>query len=177
MTVREKLRRRLCGFWWSLHHGTSDGQFSIPAAGLRPRHLVVVMPPEFDHFDVALKFLPSLVEHLNPSAATVLVSESYRTWISRDLGVRTVTFNTSVCDVLGLPKSLVCRKVKELEADVVVDLTPRFTPYTAALVAASQAPLRISLDREPEHRFYNFFLNMEEGKSLGERYEVLLRYL
>jgi hypothetical protein len=177
MTLREKLRRRLCCFWWTLHHESLDGPFSIPAGGLRPQHLLVVMPPDFEHFDVALRFLPSLIEHLNSSAATVLVCENFRTWLSRDLGVRTVTFNPSLRDFAGLPTSPVCRKVKELGADVAVDLTPRFMPYTAALVAASAAPLRISLDPQPEHRFYNFFLNMEQGKSLGERYEVLLRYV
>ena len=177
MTLKEKFRRRLCGLWWSVQHGALDGRFSIPAGGLRPKHLAVIIPPAFDDFDVALKFLPSLIEHLNPAATTVLIAESYRTWLSRELGARIVTFDASAHDWLGFPRSQLCRKAKELECDVVVDLTPRFSPYTAALTAATGAPLRISLDEEHEHSFYNFFLTMEEGKTLTERYDILLRYV
>lgn len=177
MTFRDKLRRRLCGTWWSFQHGSANGSFSIPAAGLKPRHLAVILPPEFDDFDIALRFLTPLIEHMNPAASTVIVSESYRTWVSRDLGARVLTFNTSEADWLGLPKSAVCHKIKELDTDVVIDLTPRFTPYTAAMAAISGAPLRVSLDTEHEHRFYNFFLTMEEGKPIGERYDLLLRYV
>ncbi|RPH94155.1 hypothetical protein EHM69_08170 [candidate division KSB1 bacterium] len=177
MTFREQLRRRLCAIYWSFRNGHLDGKFSIPATGLRPKHLAVVLPPEFHDFDVAHHFLEPLIEHTNPQAATVIVRENFRTWLSRDLPIKLVTFDLDEHDWLGFPKGNIYKKVKELEADVVVDLTPAFTPFTAALAASTAAPLRVSLDSVHEHCFYNFFLNFGPDKTLAERYDLLLRYV
>ncbi len=177
MTVWERMRRRLCGLWWSLKREPLSGKFTIPATGLKPEHLMVVLPPEFHDFDVAQHVLVPLIERLNPLETTVLVRENFRTWLSSDLRATIVTFSLEQKNWLGFPKDAMCRKVRELEADVVVDLTPYFDPYTAALAAASRAPLRISLDTEQWNDFYNFFVTHEAGKTLAERYEILLRYV
>jgi hypothetical protein len=177
MTFKERARRRLCGFWWNLGQERLSSKFSIPQTGLKARHLVVVLPPDFHDFDVAQHVLEPLIEHTNPGQTTVLVRENFRTWLSPDLGVKIVTFNVDQKSWLGFPKEQMQRKVSELGADVVVDLTPAFNPYTAALAAATKAPLRISLATEQWNEFYNFFVTLEDGKSLAERYEVLLRYV
>jgi ADP-heptose:LPS heptosyltransferase len=177
MTTKERLRRRLCAFYWSVKQGKFSGSFSIPSGGLKPAHLAVVMPPEFHDFDVALHILEPLIERLNPRATTVLVRENFRTWLHSDLGVRVVCFDSEAKNWLGFPKETMCRTATALEADVVVDLTPGFNPYTAALAAATGAPVRISLDTEEWNDFYNFFITHDEGKTLAERYEILLRYV
>jgi hypothetical protein len=177
MTTKERLQRRLCGLWWTMRRGKLSGKFSIPKGGLRPVHLAVVMPPEFHDFDVALHVLAPLIERMNPRTTTVLVRENFRTWLSADLNVKIVTFDTAAKNWLGFPKDPFCDKLKDLEADVVVDLTPGFSPFTAALAAATGAPLRISLDTEEWNDFYNFFIALDAGKTLAERYDVLLRYV
>ncbi|HEY3295931.1 MAG TPA: hypothetical protein VGL38_10870 [bacterium] len=177
MTLKERLRRRLCGLWWRVRGEPLSSKFTIPASGLKPEHLAVVLPPEFHDFDVAQHVLEPLMEHLNPYQTTVLVRENFRTWLSPDLGARIVTFDVAQKQWLGFPKEPVYRKARNIEADVVVDLTPAFDPFTAALAAATRAPLRISLDTEQSNDFYNFFITHDEGKSLAERYEILLRYV
>jgi ADP-heptose:LPS heptosyltransferase len=177
MTSKERFRRRICGLWWRFKGEPLPTTFSIPKGGLKPEHLAVVMPPEFHDFDVALHVLEPLIERLNPYSTSVLIRQNFRTWLSPDLGARIVCFDSDQKDWIGFPKDTMCRTAKSLAADVVVDLTPGFSPYTAALAAATGAPLRISLDTEQKDNFYNFFVTHEEGKSLAERYEILLRYV
>jgi hypothetical protein len=177
MTTKEKYMRRLCAFWWKFRHGRLTGKFSIPKGGLKPKHLLIVMPPEFHDFDVALHVLVRLIEHMNPAQTTVLVRENFRTWLSADLGVKIVTFDGNVKNWLGFPPDPLCDKVKDLEADIVVDLTPGFSPFTAALAAATGAPLRVSVDEVEWSDFYNFYISLDGAKSLAERYDVLLRYV
>lgn len=177
MTTKERWMKRLCGLWWTLKRGRLNSKFSIPRGGLRPAHLAIVMPPDFHDFDVAQHVLQPLIEHMNPRQTTVIVRKNFRTWLSSDLGAKFFTFDGSAKNWLGFPPDKYCDKVRELEADVVVDLTPGFSPYTAALAASSQAPLRISLATEEWSEFYNFFINLEPDKTLAERYDVLLRYV
>jgi hypothetical protein len=177
MTFKEQLRRRLCGLYWSLRQGKPQGKIAIPRAGLRPQHLAVVLPPEFHDFDVALPILVPLIERMNPYHVTVLVRENFRTWIHSDWGLKLCCFDYAPENWLGFPKEPVRRKARDLEADVLVDLTPGFSPYTAGLSAATGAALRISLDTEEGNDFYNVFIALDEQKTLAERYDVLLRYV
>jgi hypothetical protein len=177
MTIKERIQRRICGLLWRLKNGKLTGKFTIPKGGLRPRHLVVVMPPEFHDFDVALHILVPLIERMNPGSTTVLIRENFRTWLAADLGVQILTFDINAKKWPGFAVESICNKVQDLDADVVVDLTPGFDPFTAALSAASRAPLRISLDTEEWNDFYNFFIALDGEKTLAERYDVLLRYV
>jgi hypothetical protein len=177
MTRKEQIMRRLCGFWWKFKNGRPSGKFSIPRGGLRPAHLAVVMPPDFHDFDVALHVLAPLMERMNPQQTTILVRENFRTWLSGDLGAKVLTFDAAAKNWLGFPPESLCGKAKDLEADVVVDLTPGFSPFTAALAAATGAALRISVDTVEWNDFYNFFITLDGAKSLAERYDVLLRYV
>jgi hypothetical protein len=177
MTFKERSLRRLCGFWWTFRHGKPNHKFSVPKGGLRPKHLVLILPPEFHDFDVARLVIEPLIDHMNPEQTTVFVRENFRTWLSPDLGLKLVTFDPLVKNWLGFPKPDIYRKLVEIEPDVVLDLTPGFSPYTAALSAMTGAPLRISLDIEQWNDFYNFFIQLDGTKTLAERYEILLRYV
>ena len=53
MTWQDKLRRQACRFWWSFKHGRKEKSFNLSSTGIRPHHLLVVLPPAFDYFDVA----------------------------------------------------------------------------------------------------------------------------
>ena len=138
MTLRQRLHRRLCMAWWTLKHGKLEAHFSVPAGGLHPQHLVIVLPPEFREFDVAHRILEKLLRRLSPRTCTVLVRDGFRTWLSSDLGVRVVAFDPSAHNWLGFPKPQLVRRVKDIGADAVIDLTPGFNPFTAALAALLQ---------------------------------------
>jgi len=163
--------------WWTLKHGKLEDHFSVPAGGLHPQHLVIVLPPEFREFDVAHRILEKLLRRLSPRTCTVLVRDGFRTWLSSDLGVRVVAFDPSAHNWLGFPKPQLVRRVKEIGADAAIDLTPGFNPFTAALAAATAAPVRVSLDCGRHNQFCNYFIQMDEAKSLPERYDALLQYV
>ena len=177
MTWKERWHRRICAFWWSFKFGRHEKSFNLSSTGIRPHHLLVILPPAFDYFDVARHKIEPLIEHMQPRFTTLLVPENFRTWLSRDLEARVLPYDYRKKNYLGFPEQGFCRKVSELETDVVVDLMPEFNPYTAGLTGASQAPLRISLDCRQEPGFYNIFIEFDEGTNLGERYETLLKYV
>ena len=177
MTWKEKLRRRVCVWWWRLMYGKIEKSFHLPSTGIRPHHLLLILPPSFAHFDVARQMIEPIIAHMKPRLVTLLVPENFCTWISRALDVRVMAYDFRKRNFLGFPKVDMRRKVGEIEADVAVDLMPEFSAYTAALAAASDAPVRISLDSRQEPGFFNVFIETDGEKDWGKRYETLLRYV
>ena len=177
MTRKEKLRRKACVLWWKLKYGKKEKSFNLSSGGVRPHHLLLILPPTFDYFDVARHMIAPLIEHMRPRFTTILLPENFRTWISNDLGARVMAYDARKKNYFGFPEPAMRRKVSELEADVAVDLTPDFCAYTAALAASSQAPLRISLDATQEQGFFNVFIEFDGEKDLSERYQTLLKYV
>jgi hypothetical protein len=177
MTWREKLRRRVCWWWWNFREAKIDSPFKVTSAGLRPQHLMVVLPEDFHDFDVARAVLEPLIERTQPRFTTVCLRENFRTWLSPDLRAKIVTFDPAKKNWLGLPTNGIREKAREVGADVVIDLTPNFSPYTAAITAASRAPLRITVERELQSEFYNFYIQPAGERDLAGRYEMLLRYV
>jgi hypothetical protein len=177
MTFRESLKRKLCWLWWKLRNDVPSAPLNVTSNGLRPHHLVLVLPPEFHDFDIARHAIEPLMSRTQPRQATIVLRENFRTWIGREVSAKILTFDPAKKDFLGLPANGICDKTRELGADVTIDLTPGFSPYTAALTAASQAPLRISMERDHGYNFYNFYVHEAQDKTLAERYQMLLRYV
>jgi hypothetical protein len=177
MTWKEKYRRRISVMWWRIKYGKWEKSFNLSSTGIRPHHLLLILPPTFDYFDVARHKIEPLIVHMQPRFATLLVPENFRSWLARDPDIKVMAYDYRKRNLLGFPEPAMCRKCAEIQADVVVDLMPEFNAYTAALAAASQAPLRISLDCHQEPGFYNVFIQFGEAKDLGARYETLLKYV
>ncbi len=177
MTWRERLRRKLCWTWWSFRQGLPISHCKIPAKGLKPDHLMLVLPPDFHDFDVARNIVEPLVVQLDAGKVTVMLRENFRTWLSRDLKVNVRTFDVSKKNWLGLPTNGICDTARELGVDVAIDLTPGFSAYTSAICAASGAPLRITMDNEETHGFYNVQILSHDERSLADRYVMLLKYV
>ncbi len=177
MSFRDRLKRRLCWLWWSFRKESPSSQIKFPGSGFKPRHLMLVLPPEFHEFDVARRLVEPLIRQLEPMKTTIVVRENFRTWLARDPGIHVLTFDLNKKNWLGLPSNGICEKTRELAADLAIDLTPIFSPYTAALCASSNAPVRITLDGEETHGFYNVQLQSGEPKDLADRYQNLLQYV
>ncbi|MBU0509476.1 hypothetical protein KKH27_11665 [bacterium] len=177
MTARARFHRWLCSFWWRLRHGRPEHRFHVPQLGLRPLHLVVVMPPEFGDFEAALPTAGLLIERLSPLQATVVVADNFRNWLPRTGAWNLLVFDKRARGWLGFPDHAALRRVTALNADVVVDLTPCFHPYTNALAAATGAPLRVSLCAEKWNCYHNYLIQLDPSRPLAERYRLLLGYV
>ncbi|MBU0692966.1 hypothetical protein KKC97_04335 [bacterium] len=177
MSFKEQLLRKLAILWWSLRGEKLPKSFSIPNGGLRAQHLAVILPPDFDEFDVARYAFDQLVEKLKPYRCTVIVRENFRSWINPGAGTKFLTFNPDNKNLLGFPENRIKHDIETLEADVVIDLTPHFTQFTAGLAAASHAPLRITLAKDHAGKFFNLIVHPARGRSLQEQYFVLLSHI
>ncbi|MFZ5433490.1 MAG: hypothetical protein ACOZB3_06930 [Calditrichota bacterium] len=177
MTARERFRRRLCVWWWTVRKGRPQGQFHVPHQGLHPQHLVIIMPPEFAEFEAALPIVNPVIERLQPVQATIIARDNFRSWLGQSSAFRLVTFDLNVHGWLGFPKSDLLHRMSKIGADVVLDLTSGFHPFTNGLAAAIGAPLRISFDVEPHHDFHNYVIRVDASKPLSERYRTLLGYV
>jgi hypothetical protein len=177
MTRSESLRRRACLVWWRIKYGRKERSFNLSSNGIRPHHLLLILPPTFDYFDVARHMIEPLIAHMRPRFVTLLVPENFRTWISRDLDVRVMPYEVRKKNFFGFPDPSMRTKCSDIEADVAVDLMPTFNAYTAGLAASSQAPLRISLDVVQQPGFFNMFIESDGEKDLVARYETLLKYV
>ena len=177
MTWKEKMRRRACLVWWKFKYGKKEKTFKFSSEGIIPHHLLLILPPTFDYFDVARHMIGPILAHTQPRFVTLLVPENFCTWISRDMDVRVLPYDYRRKNFLGFPDPAMRRKCAEIEADVAVDLMPEFDAYTAALAASSEAPVRISLDSTQQPGFFNVFIEADGEKDLGARYETLLKYV
>lgn len=177
MSLRERVIERLCLWHWSMKGPKSDACFSISSVHTHAKYLLVVLPSNFEDFDAARHILEPLLQRMKPLSATILVRENFRSWLPNDLRARIMTYDPAQHNWLGLPKEKITGKISDLEANVVVDLTPGFCAFTAGLAAASEAPLRVSLDHEHASKFYNLLITPEAGRTLQERYELLLSYV
>ena len=177
MNLKERVLRRLAVLWWSLHGEKLPGRFTIPNEGLQAQHLAVILPPDFEDFDVARYAFDQLVGKLKPYRCTVIIRENFRSWINPDIGAKFVTYDPNHKDLLGFPERKSKQELKALQADLVIDLTPRFSQYTAGLAVATRAPLRISLDKDYASRFFNLIIYPARGRSLQEQYFVLLSHI
>ena len=177
MSLKEKIRKLLAMKWWSMNGTKTTTQFSIPAGGLHARHLAVILPPDFPDFDVARYAFDQLVHKLKPYKCTVLVRENFRSWLTTDTGAQYFVYDPDRKNLFGFPENQSCQEVRSLEADIVIDLTPGFSQYTAGLAAATCAPLRVTLDKEYANRFFNLIIQPARGRSLQEQYHVLLTHL
>jgi hypothetical protein len=177
MSLKERVRMRLAMMWWSMNGDHSLTPFTIPSEGLRAQHLAVILPPDFADFDVARYAFDQLVYKLRPYKCTALVPENFRSWLTTDMGAQYFVYNPNHRNFLGFPENHSCQEACGLKADVVIDLTPYFSQYTAGLAAATRAPLRVSLDKEYANRFYNLIVQPARGRSLQEQYHVLLTHI
>jgi hypothetical protein len=177
MSFKERVRQRLAMMWWSMNGDHSLTPFTIPTEGLRAKHLAVILPPDFADFDVARYAFDQLVYKLQPYKCTVLVRDNFRSWLTTDTGAHFFTYDPNRKNLLGFPENQSCQEARNLDADVVIDLTPQFSQYTAGLAAATHAPLRVSLDKEYANRFFNLIVQPARGRSLQEQYHVLLTHI
>lgn len=177
MSFKEQMLEKLALIWWSLRGDKLPQKISIPNTGLRAQHLAVILPPDFEDFDVARYAFDQLLDKLQPYRCTVIIRDNFRSWINPASGIKFLTYNPEHKNLLGFPENRVKQDVHNLDADVVIDLTPHFTQFTAGLVAASHAPLRISLAKEHANQFFNLIVHPARGRSLQEQYFVLLSHI
>ena len=177
MSLRENLLHNMAVIWWSLKRPRHPDAFTVPAGGVKANHLVVILPPEFEDFDVARYAVESLADRIRPYRLTVLVRENFKSWLTGLEGARFLTYDPHRKNLLGFPANASRISARKLGADVVIDLTPRFSQYTAGLAAATNAPLRVSLEKEHAAEFFNVVVKPRQGRSLHEKYHVLLTHL
>jgi hypothetical protein len=144
--------------------------------GLSARHLVIILPPDFEDFDIARHSLDEILTRIKALETTILVRENFKSWLSAYSG-KTFSFDVGKKNWLGFPDAGTCDAAHRIGADVVIDLTPRFSPFTSRLAAATEAPLRISLDHEHAAAFYNLIVTPSAERTLPERYQLLLAYV
>jgi hypothetical protein len=177
MSFKERVRKWIAMKWWSINGDHAPTPFTILSGGLQAQHLAVILPPDFKDFDVARYAFDQLVYKLRPYKCTVIVRDNFRSWLTQDTNAHFLSYDPDRKSFLGFPEHHSCKEVRELEADVVIDLTPQFSQFTAGLTAATKAPLRVSLDKEYANRFYNLIVQPARGRSLQEQYHVLLTHI
>ena len=141
------------------------------------KHLCIVLPPDFDNFELALRALPEVVRRIGAPQTTVWVRDNFRTWISSDLPIRLHPYQLQQVDWFFRPSHDVLHQMSALDCDLIIDMSPTATLYTSALVAASRAGTRVALSNERNHHLCNLLIHADPQRSLSERYDVLLTYL
>ncbi len=80
-------------------------------------------------------------------------------------------------NLFGLPGREARRRVRELHADVAVDLSPRFDPLSAYLCLISGAPVKVGFASAGGDSVFNLQIVPEPERTGLERYRVLARYI
>ena len=179
MTLWQRFKQRLSLELWRLRRGREKAWPEVvwPPIAARPRTVIVLLPEDFEHFDVARRILTEAHRKMDPLLFVVCMRENYRSWIEPSPDTRQVVYGDSEKNWLGLPRARFVGYLRQYDPDLVIDLSPSYDPFLAHLAVLCGARMRLSLNYPNAALFYNLLISPEGEKPLSERYKILVNYL
>lgn len=179
MTLREKLKIRLSLLLWRFRHGRAQRASEVvwPPQSARPQTVIIFLPENFEHFDIARRIVDDVRQKLDPLVFLICLRENYASWMQSAPNVRQIPFGDAQKNWLGLPRAKFIQKLRECDPDMAIDLSPSYSPFQAYSAVMCGARLRLSLDYPEAGLFHNLLISPDREKPLSERYQTLVSYL
>ncbi len=179
MNIWQEFKRSLSlRLWWFRHRrDKAVPEVVWPPQSARFRTVIVLLPENFEHFDLARRALSDARRKMDPLLFIVCLRDNYRAWIDATPHIRQVVYTDSEKNWLGLPRPNFIRRLRDYNPDMVIDLSPSYNPFLSHLCVLCGARLRLSLDYPNAGLFHNLLISPESEKPLSERYEILVSYL
>lgn len=173
MTIREKIGWKYLN--WKMRH-PEGGRITLPGVTDGVKSACVILPGNFDDFDIVRTILPEVIERLSGARITIWVRDNFRSWLIIDENCTVMSYEPAEATRLGLPDDRTLSQIRAFEYDVLLDLSLNPELYVAGLVKEARAKLKIALDHPNTRELYNVLVESESGDQ-GKRLVALLKYL
>lgn len=111
-----------------------------------------------------------------PEADEVVVSLSGENIPSSENG-QMISITSNELNFFGIPNKHIRKKLRNLNADIAVDLTTDFNPLSAYVCLISNARMKICFSKPRSELVFNYQIAPHADSKGPDRYRVLARYI
>lgn len=153
-------------------------QRSYPHDLLKPRHVLVCLPPHLRELTLVKQFLPGISALFKPADITLLAMPGVKV---ADMyprrGYNIMTPSTDQVSWSGLPKKSFLATLQEYKYDTIIDLNLEVSPFTSAILLSFPAAIRIGRGNHLGDPFYNLEIKTKYLRDERNIYRSLLETL
>lgn len=173
MSLREKIGWQLLK--WRTRE-SEHGHIQLPGLIAGAGRVAILLPANFDDFDVVRRFLPDLLDRMAEIPVTIWVRDNFRSWLVINESCTVMSYDPADSTRFGLPDGGTLCSVKAAEHDLLLDLSLAPDLYVTALAAAFRAKTKVALAHPETQRLYNLLVESNSADNAG-RLSALLKYL
>ncbi|MCB1060897.1 MAG: hypothetical protein KDB65_11745 [Calditrichaeota bacterium] len=173
MTIKERIGWMLLSWRKS---EAANSRVSLPRVTENARKVCVVLPANFDDFDIVRTILPDILARLMHAQTTIFVRENFRSWLVINEFCVVKSFDPVHATRFGMPDEQTLKSVKSAEFDLLIDLSVSPELYVAGLVKEARAQTKIALAHPATSNLYNLLVESTSNDN-GRRIMALLNYL
>ncbi|MCB9366145.1 MAG: hypothetical protein H6506_02895 [Calditrichaeota bacterium] len=173
MNIREKIGWKLLS--WRAKPET-NGVVELPGLIRNARRVCVLLPANFDDFDLVRTFLPDVLEKLEGRQVTIWVRDNFRSWLVINELCTVSSYDPSRATRFGLPTPDTLRAAKAFEHDLLIDLSVTPELYVTALADSLRASTKIALEHRESRDLYHVLVESNSTDN-ARRVSALLQYL
>ena len=120
------------------------------------RRALIIYPESAPDGDGLASLVRYLSRKFSSEGMTVLVRDDQKSSLDFSPAVKTLTYSEKDINAWLVPRQKLLKRMKTKQFDVVLDLNRDLALPGALLCKASEAPLRVSFEKQEADRFYNF---------------------
>lgn len=173
MTIKERIGWKLLS-WRKGEH--AQGRVALPAAAKDARTVCIILPANFDDFDIVRTILPDILIRLAYAQTTIWVRDNFRSWLIINESCKIMSYDPTDATRFGLPDSDTLKHIRSAEYDLLLDLSLNPELYIAALVKEARAEMKVALAHPNTMDMYNLLVE-SDSQDQGRRLMALLNYL
>lgn len=173
MTIKERLGWKILS-WRKGEH--ANGRVGLPSAAKDAKTVCIILPANFDDFDIVRTILPDILIRLAYAQTTIWVRDNYRSWLIINESCSIMSYDPSDATRLGLPDADTLKHIRSKEFDLLLDLSLNPELYIAALVKEARAEMKVALAHPNTMDLYNLLVE-SDSQDQGRRLMALLNYL
>lgn len=173
MTLKERIGWKLLS--WRRCESAS-GRITLPYAAKDAKSVCIILPANFDDFDIVRTILPDILVRLAFAHTTIWVRENFRSWLIINESCDIQNYDPVDATRFGLPDSGTVRHIKSTEYDLLLDLSLNPELYVSALVKEARANTKVALAHQHTEDMYNLLVE-SNSEDNGRRLMTLLNYL
>jgi len=153
-------------------------QLSIPSDLLRPRHILVCLPPGLRELTMIKQFLPTISQLFKPADVTLLAMPGVNVYdIYPRKGFQILTPSKDQVTWTGLPKRTFIGLLQGQKFDMILDFNLDNSRFTAAILLMFPDAIRIGRGNHLGTPFYNLEIKTRYLRDERNIYRSLLETL
>jgi hypothetical protein len=153
-------------------------EMSIPSDLLRPKHILVCLPPGLRELTLVKQFLPAISQLFKPADITLLAMPGIKVYdIYPRKGFQILTPSRDQVTWSGLPKKSYCGTLRDQKFDMILDFNLQPSHFTSSILLMFPDAIRIGRGNHLGAPFYNLEIKTKYLRDERNIYRSLLETL